>query len=362
MRCVVQDDINKVRNPVRQGYFEAMSASMAYMCGGKAAVMDKNIALQQSGDVFKGGIWEQVEFPMLKNGADQRYQERVRDSIDAIGRFFESPDDCAFLPTGEGQMRRNDRVEKFGIDDLFTEPRRTPAIEPGTKGIQDGFTHYTLCNDFLHYQMGLGKDLEVGGGLELRICRTPINTYNHSYTVNLFPLKDLRESPLPRNQASPASSDTILIMQKWIDECVALHPECQQFPTWEYPTRVIDVGTERDEIPRLCVSAKERPKGAHATLNELTTHIDSRILPQTFRDAVSTVRRLVIRYIWIDSLCIIQASAEDWQVEAALMAQVYGNAFCLAATWASDGAKGLYPDRHPRLDQVVTSWEERTIQ
>ncbi|KAJ4300777.1 hypothetical protein N0V90_002865 [Kalmusia sp. IMI 367209] len=98
MRCIIQEDIVEgVKNPVRQGYFERMSASMAYMCGGKAAVMDKNIAIGETGEVFKGGIWEQIEFPMLKNGADRKWTDgngvhRVCDSIDAIGEFFDAPD------------------------------------------------------------------------------------------------------------------------------------------------------------------------------------------------------------------------------------------------------------------------------
>ncbi|OAG09369.1 HET-domain-containing protein [Paraphaeosphaeria sporulosa] len=271
----------------------------------------------------------------------------------------------------------SDMVEKFGIDDLLTEPQRTPALGSGTKGTQDDFTHYTLCNDFSQYRKGFDQDqLEVGGGVELGIGRTPVDTYHDSYVVHLFPLEDLRVSSLPRTQASPETKDTILLMQKWVDECVALHPECQQPSVWNYPTRIVDVGTEHDETVRLSITAKERLEGAYATLShcwgaavpfrllesnldELTTHIDVRVLPQTFQDAVLTVRALGIRYIWIDSLCIIQDSAEDWQAEAAQMAQVYGNAFCcLAATWASDGTQGLYPDRHPRLDQVVTSWED----
>jgi hypothetical protein len=44
-------------------------------------------------------------------------------------------------------------------------------------------------------------------------------------------------------------------------------------------------------------------------------------------DAVELCRRLSIRYLWVDAVCIIQGSKEDWQREAALMGQVYANAF-----------------------------------
>jgi Heterokaryon incompatibility protein (HET) len=66
-------------------------------------------------------------------------------------------------------------------------------------------------------------------------------------------------------------------------------------------------------------------------------------LPQTFRDAIEVARRLNIPYIWIDSLCIIQDSIEDWNKEASLMSGVYGHAICnIAATGALDSTKGLF--------------------
>jgi hypothetical protein len=48
----------------------------------------------------------------------------------------------------------------------------------------------------------------------------------------------------------------------------------------------------------------------------------------TFLEAIRMTRILGYRYIWIDSLCIIQDSSSDWEYEAARMAIVYGNAVC----------------------------------
>ncbi|KAH9878008.1 hypothetical protein J1614_003225 [Plenodomus biglobosus] len=48
----------------------------------------------------------------------------------------------------------------------------------------------------------------------------------------------------------------------------------------------------------------------------------------TFREAIAATRALGYRYLWIDSLCIIQDSASDWDFEARRMAIVYGNAVC----------------------------------
>ncbi|PMD38524.1 hypothetical protein L207DRAFT_430794, partial [Hyaloscypha variabilis F] len=38
-------------------------------------------------------------------------------------------------------------------------------------------------------------------------------------------------------------------------------------------------------------------------------------LSETFRVAIIVTRKLGIRYLWIDSLCIFQDFADDWQKE-----------------------------------------------
>lgn len=78
-------------------------------------------------------------------------------------------------------------------------------------------------------------------------------------------------------------------------------------------------------------------------------------LPRTFRDAIYFARRLSrqVRYLWIDSLCIIQghspAQYEDWLRESAQMYQIYYNSYCnISATAATDSEKGLFFRREPR--------------
>ena len=70
-------------------------------------------------------------------------------------------------------------------------------------------------------------------------------------------------------------------------------------------------------------------------------------LSQTFQDAITFARSIGIDYIWIDSLCIIQDSEDDWHVEAARMGNVYRYGWCnIAATEAKDGKSGLFVDRN----------------
>ena len=55
-------------------------------------------------------------------------------------------------------------------------------------------------------------------------------------------------------------------------------------------------------------------------------------LSATFRDAVVTTRKLGYQYLWIDSLCIIQDSVEDWAYESSQMQHYYKNAILTIAT------------------------------
>jgi hypothetical protein len=47
--------------------------------------------------------------------------------------------------------------------------------------------------------------------------------------------------------------------------------------------------------------------------------------------------KLGFRYIWIDSLCIIQDDADDWEEQSALMSEIYQNAVLTIAATSSNG-------------------------
>jgi hypothetical protein len=78
-------------------------------------------------------------------------------------------------------------------------------------------------------------------------------------------------------------------------------------------------------------------------------------LPATFRDAITFARYVGVDYLWIDSLCIIQDSNDDWQKESNLMESVYSNGFCnIAATGASDGSGRCFFNRSSEACQIPT--------
>jgi hypothetical protein len=127
----------------------------------------------------------------------------------------------------------------------------------------------------------------------------------------------------------------------------------------------LDIGLEDNSCIKLCITAEVSPEGPYATLSHcwgaaniptlsetsLATFkqcIPSTGLPKTFTEAVIIARRLEIRYLWIDSLCILQDSRTDWDTESALMQQVYSNSLLnIAATSSKNNFGGLFRSRDP---------------
>jgi hypothetical protein len=118
----------------------------------------------------------------------------------------------------------------------------------------------------------------------------------------------------------------------------------------------IDSGSSPDCLSPIQTSAKGTPINViigDRPLTTLTENIEDRmksipmdILPQTFRDAVKITSGLGLRYIWIDSLCIIQDSKLDWEQEAAQMADIYKNSYVTIAAEASqDSHEGILRER-----------------
>jgi hypothetical protein len=157
----------------------------------------------------------------------------------------------------------------------------------------------------------------------------------------------------------------------WLSLCHSHHTNCpkpaDQDPV-EYPTRLLDL-SPLDKLHgplRLILSKEDAPRGGYMTLShrwgsqEIVTlnsqnldnfreKIDFEKLPKTFQDAAIITRKLGIRYLWIDSLCIIQSgagSAADWHRESAAMDRVYLHSFLnIGATGAIDGTSGCFRER-----------------
>ena len=161
-----------------------------------------------------------------------------------------------------------------------------------------------------------------------------------------------------REVSKDSSSDRCFnLAENWLQNCQDNHVMCRAAQATSLPTRVIYLGKSDEEL-RLCITHGTSAK--YATLSHcwgqitlptlsmnniqrLQLAIDYSVLPKSFQDAITVTRRLGVQYLWIDSLCIIQDSAQDWEQESAKMADIYINAwFTIAATGAHDARGGLF--------------------
>lgn len=84
----------------------------------------------------------------------------------------------------------------------------------------------------------------------------------------------------------------------------------------------------------------------------LSEQIPIHRLSATFKESFELCIMLGIRYIWIDSLCIVQDDDEDWHFEAARMHHVYAGSFLnLAASASFNGSQGLFTHHNPAFHE-----------
>jgi len=161
---------------------------------------------------------------------------------------------------------------------------------------------------------------------------------------------------------SSTSSANFRIMLQWIQHCNKHHTcrvaksdasEC-------LPARLLKIGQDLDSQIRLINTNDTKLQAPYATLSycwgsglpvKLTSSSLSAFersiwvaaLPKTLRDAVIVARQIGVNYLWIDALCIIQDSSDDWEKEARKMAEIYSRSYCnIAATHTRSCDDGLF--------------------
>lgn len=140
----------------------------------------------------------------------------------------------------------------------------------------------------------------------------------------------------------------------WLTTCQQDHRRCAALATDpRLPTRVLDVGPgDGSPSVRLCVPAEDQ-RGPYLALSycwggpqplvtttgnleAMRSGVSEATLPQTLQDAVRVTRRLGLRFLWIDALCILQDSDEDKGREIGRMGRIYKSA---TATIIAGGSK-----------------------
>ncbi|KAL8299223.1 hypothetical protein RB593_009210 [Gaeumannomyces tritici] len=177
------------------------------------------------------------------------------------------------------------------------------------------------------------------------------------------------------------------LLRNWLRLCDERHPSLgfgcpggSRSPD-SLPTRVIDVGDDRcgeqpTRLVRLMGTQNLDPRSRYVALShcwggptdaerrrnctfknnieERCKGIDYDKLGKTFQDAVTVTRKLGQRYLWIDSLCIVQDDDNDWACESKRMETIFSSAHCvIAATAAGGTSAGFLRPLTTRTGRVV---------
>ncbi|RTE79083.1 hypothetical protein BHE90_006436 [Fusarium euwallaceae] len=191
---------------------------------------------------------------------------------------------------------------------------------------------------------------------------TVLSLYSDPEHVAASPDAQIGYPLLPK----PGSSSQFAFIKEWLRVCQETHNHGHlpgaRLSSSELPTRVIDLGSlDKPKLQLIAGEAMESHeyvalshcwgkgmmfRALKENIEILAKAVDFRRLPRTFQDAIKTARGLSLRYLWIDSLCIIQDDQEDWKREATRMQQVFSNAtYVIAASSASSSAEGFLETR-----------------
>lgn len=173
------------------------------------------------------------------------------------------------------------------------------------------------------------------------------------------------------SDASTGSDASMALMRSWIKMCETDHRICGKKASdssFIYPKRLLDVSKVEGQssLVFLVLSSQSNLHNArppYATLSHrwkpghnCCTHssteqkyvqdgIPAGTLTKTFREAAITTQKLGLRYLWIDSLCIVQDLDNDKAHEIPKMADYYQNADVNIAEATESTDAGLFSER-----------------
>ncbi|KAH8655462.1 heterokaryon incompatibility protein-domain-containing protein [Xylariales sp. PMI_506] len=152
--------------------------------------------------------------------------------------------------------------------------------------------------------------------------------------------------------------------------CLETHKHCPKPGTTTLPKRILQIGTSEDFLLRLvesgtahaeyatlsyCWGGEQWLQTTNANLRNMLGNIPYDALPIAFQQAIQVSRKLGIGYLWIDSLCIIQDSQDDWERESYSVAEYYENS--ILNLWLASTSN----PKEPFLGERASTWRPKTL-
>ncbi|KAK6860378.1 hypothetical protein PG995_004014 [Apiospora arundinis] len=167
----------------------------------------------------------------------------------------------------------------------------------------------------------------------------------------LFRLDTVRNAlPCTSDDRTLPARSYLNTAKRWISECQEHHSACRKLHAWKNmtnrytPKRLVAIGDGDPNTWHLVMrDGSDHLVRQYATLSHrwsesptvklLLSNLESfpmqqsiSDLPASFRDAITVALELGIKHIWIDCLCIIQDSYQDWKEQGMEMCNIYTNA------------------------------------
>jgi hypothetical protein len=166
-----------------------------------------------------------------------------------------------------------------------------------------------------------------------------------------------------------ACDNTYVKIRKWLSVCDAEHQSCHplNLALKILPTLLLDVAPNNSQLDAVnlkyvgmeilsyaalsyCWGAKQPNATTSANIKSHLKQMSVATLPLSLQDAVLVTRKLGLRYLWIDSLCIIQDDEEAKTHEIGRMDQIYHNAYVtISASSAKSCDEGFLHLRTPPM-------------
>lgn len=178
----------------------------------------------------------------------------------------------------------------------------------------------------------------------------------------------LLRSPYPKVKCP----DTLSRIRAWLEDCHSNHSQCNECQLGQakasiVPSYILNVALAVDKV-RLeeapitsegisygalsyCWGAEQPQQTTSLNIQKHKAGIAVLSLPRTIQDAITVSKALGLKYLWVDSLCIIQDSAVHKQRELRIMGTIYHNAYVvISAASAATCNDGFLQDRPPPRD------------
>lgn len=248
------------------------------------------------------------------------------------------------------QEKTNSLEEKCALRTIQTMLSPDPNDRPEAATLTILFTPAPCCLQFSGQETSFPGPEEERSMVEMLVSREIFDCGSELHVgVSGTDSYSVPEVPVwkeERNQSHVFHSP-----KGWLDECLTSHTFCRasslNSKSKTLPTRLLEVlHNQKESEPLLRLVATTTLKSVEYAALSLSWSLDrpqcilttknigtlqegglcKDALPQPLKDALDACLRLGIRYLWTDSLCIIQDSAEDRKTECLAMASIYRNA------------------------------------